>query len=223
MDDAIRHKQLNISSRFSPRVAGENDFLQTVINKVIAAKEVNHKGQGTYCSFYTLVYVKTLIARFSTWDCYNHGVKGHNITNTVVWYQKLYLCCVSSPARLILLFLLSIFLPLLSALQTICPFSSVSLTGTSLYFCAENCFRKSAPVPHSCRCCLPCAEGRNSPFLPLLLLALQLRSQQLASHQASRGFLPSEPTLMPLQEEAAPMIPLVSSGLPLAMYLPAKK
>ena len=46
MDDAIRHKQLNIS-RFSPRVAGENDFLQTVINKVITAKEVNHKGQGT--------------------------------------------------------------------------------------------------------------------------------------------------------------------------------
>ncbi|GCC22346.1 hypothetical protein chiPu_0000733 [Chiloscyllium punctatum] len=29
---------------FQP-VAGENDFLQTVINKVIAAKEVNHKGQ----------------------------------------------------------------------------------------------------------------------------------------------------------------------------------
>lgn len=50
MDDAIRHKQLNISSRFSPRVAGENDFLQTVINKVIAAKEVNHKGQGRYRS-----------------------------------------------------------------------------------------------------------------------------------------------------------------------------
>lgn len=45
LDDAIRHRQLNIS-RFSPRVAGENDFLQTVINKVIAAKEVNHKGQG---------------------------------------------------------------------------------------------------------------------------------------------------------------------------------
>uniref|UniRef100_A0A8C5AIS3 Dedicator of cytokinesis 1 n=1 Tax=Gadus morhua TaxID=8049 RepID=A0A8C5AIS3_GADMO len=29
-------------------VAGENDFLQTVINKVIAAKEVNHKGQGLW-------------------------------------------------------------------------------------------------------------------------------------------------------------------------------
>lgn len=50
LDDAIRHKPLNMSSRFSPRVAGENDFLQTVINKVIAAKEVNHKGQGTYSS-----------------------------------------------------------------------------------------------------------------------------------------------------------------------------
>ncbi|KAM8924612.1 dedicator of cytokinesis protein 1 [Pelodytes ibericus] len=48
LDDIIRHKQLNISSRFSPRVAGENDFLQTVINKVIAAKEVNHKGQGLW-------------------------------------------------------------------------------------------------------------------------------------------------------------------------------
>ncbi|KAJ8404831.1 hypothetical protein AAFF_G00332180 [Aldrovandia affinis] len=35
------------SSHFS-RVAGENDFLQTVINKVIAAKEVNHKGQGLW-------------------------------------------------------------------------------------------------------------------------------------------------------------------------------
>lgn len=45
LDDAIRHTQLNIS-RFSPRVAGESDFLQTVINKVITAKEVNHKGQG---------------------------------------------------------------------------------------------------------------------------------------------------------------------------------
>lgn len=46
LDDAIRHeRQLNIS-RFSPRVAGESDFLQTVINKVITAKEVNHKGQG---------------------------------------------------------------------------------------------------------------------------------------------------------------------------------
>ncbi|XP_050922084.1 LOW QUALITY PROTEIN: dedicator of cytokinesis protein 1 [Lates calcarifer] len=47
LDDAIRHKQLNIS-RFSPRVAGENDFLQTVINKVITAKEVNHKAQGLW-------------------------------------------------------------------------------------------------------------------------------------------------------------------------------
>uniref|UniRef100_A0AAR2JGN1 Dedicator of cytokinesis 1 n=1 Tax=Pygocentrus nattereri TaxID=42514 RepID=A0AAR2JGN1_PYGNA len=47
LDDAIRHRQLNIS-RFSPRVAGESDFLQSVINKVIAAKEVNHKGQGLW-------------------------------------------------------------------------------------------------------------------------------------------------------------------------------
>ncbi|XP_056671020.1 dedicator of cytokinesis protein 1-like [Monodelphis domestica] len=48
LDDVIGHKPLNLSSRFSPRVAGENDFLQTVINKVIAAKEVNHKGQGLW-------------------------------------------------------------------------------------------------------------------------------------------------------------------------------
>ncbi|XP_041426843.1 dedicator of cytokinesis protein 1 isoform X2 [Xenopus laevis] len=48
LDDSIRHKQLNISSRFSPRVAGESDFLQAVINKVIVAKEVNHKGQGLW-------------------------------------------------------------------------------------------------------------------------------------------------------------------------------
>lgn len=42
----MRHeRQLNIS-HFLPRVAGESDFLQTVINKVITAKEVNHKGQG---------------------------------------------------------------------------------------------------------------------------------------------------------------------------------
>uniref|UniRef100_A0A4W4HMK4 Dedicator of cytokinesis 1 n=1 Tax=Electrophorus electricus TaxID=8005 RepID=A0A4W4HMK4_ELEEL len=47
LDDAIRNRQLNIS-RFSPRVAGESDFLQSVINKVIAAKEVNHKGQGLW-------------------------------------------------------------------------------------------------------------------------------------------------------------------------------
>uniref|UniRef100_A0A8K9UJB8 Dedicator of cytokinesis 1 n=1 Tax=Oncorhynchus mykiss TaxID=8022 RepID=A0A8K9UJB8_ONCMY len=48
LDDAVlRHRQLNIS-RFSTRVAGESDFLQTVINKVIAAKEVNHKGQGLW-------------------------------------------------------------------------------------------------------------------------------------------------------------------------------
>ncbi|XP_068610915.1 dedicator of cytokinesis protein 1 [Brachionichthys hirsutus] len=47
LDDAVRHKQLNVS-RFSPRVAGESDFLQTVINKVITAKEVNHKGQGLW-------------------------------------------------------------------------------------------------------------------------------------------------------------------------------
>lgn len=62
LDNAIRHKQLNISSRFSPRVAGENDFLQTVINKVIAAKEVNHKGQGRYYDSFTLLVWQANIA-----------------------------------------------------------------------------------------------------------------------------------------------------------------
>lgn len=57
LDDAIRHKPLNMSSRFSPRVAGENDFLQTVINKVIAAKEVNHKGQGMYIIVQFFIYI----------------------------------------------------------------------------------------------------------------------------------------------------------------------
>lgn len=80
LDDAIRHRQLNIS-RFSPRVAGENDFLQSVINKVISAKEVNHKGQGkthlqhkqSYIQLtYTLVPhtkrgFRHLIERFISW------------------------------------------------------------------------------------------------------------------------------------------------------------
>uniref|UniRef100_A0A671YPQ2 Dedicator of cytokinesis 1 n=1 Tax=Sparus aurata TaxID=8175 RepID=A0A671YPQ2_SPAAU len=61
LDDAIRHKQLNIS-RFSPRVAGENDFLQTVINKVITAKEVNHKGQVNGAK-YPLMPPKTVKVR----------------------------------------------------------------------------------------------------------------------------------------------------------------
>ncbi|XP_060697957.1 dedicator of cytokinesis protein 1 isoform X2 [Hemiscyllium ocellatum] len=39
---------------FQP-VAGENDFLQTVINKVIAAKEVNHKGQGLWVTMKLLL------------------------------------------------------------------------------------------------------------------------------------------------------------------------
>uniref|UniRef100_A0A8C9LCK8 Dedicator of cytokinesis 1 n=1 Tax=Pavo cristatus TaxID=9049 RepID=A0A8C9LCK8_PAVCR len=52
---------------FQP-VAGENDFLQTVINKVIAAKEVNHKGQGTLSL--TLMFCKEprLVLKMSRWD-----------------------------------------------------------------------------------------------------------------------------------------------------------
>ncbi|XP_069755779.1 dedicator of cytokinesis protein 1 isoform X5 [Narcine bancroftii] len=39
---------------FQP-VAGESDFLQTVINKVIAAKEINHKGQGLWATMKLLL------------------------------------------------------------------------------------------------------------------------------------------------------------------------
>lgn len=70
LDDAIRHKQLNIS-RFSPRVAGENDFLQTVINKVITAKEVNHKGQGTVQGSDTRTKEGTQGSRYCT--CFLHA------------------------------------------------------------------------------------------------------------------------------------------------------
>lgn len=104
LDDAIRHKQLNISSRFSPRVAGENDFLQTVINKVIAAKEVNHKGQGRYCSFWA--------PRFAS----SHG--GFDF-----WDQKLFgWFCVSFPhsSGLSLLFPLSHNFPLPSVDSACC-------------------------------------------------------------------------------------------------------
>lgn len=66
LDDAIRHKPLNMSSRFSPRVAGENDFLQTVINKVIAAKEVNHKGQGMY----SIVLLLQMFTYYMNLGCY---------------------------------------------------------------------------------------------------------------------------------------------------------
>lgn len=119
-------------------------------------------------------------------------------------------------------------LPLLSALQTLCPFSSESLAGTSLCFCAENCFRKSALVPQSCRChLLVLKEGIILSFPPFSLLCSCVRSSWLPIQQR-RGFLPSDPTPLPLQEEAAPVIPLVSSGLPLlctilTVYLPATK
>lgn len=42
-------------------MAGENDFLQTVINKVIAAKEVNHKGQGRYFALLYTVSIRNVI------------------------------------------------------------------------------------------------------------------------------------------------------------------
>lgn len=126
LDDAIRHKQLNISSRFSPRVAGENDFLQTVINKVIAAKEVNHKGQGTYCSLSMLVYVKLLIASSAAWDYYKFGIR------SVFFGTRKYLHC-SPSFRLILLFLPCAFCPSVSIPQTQSFLCSVHHSDTSVF------------------------------------------------------------------------------------------
>lgn len=77
LDDAIRHKQLNISSRFSSRVAGENDFLQTVINKVITAKEINHKGQGKLQNNNIMLLLKCLPLK------HNNG------------FQQLYKYCIN--------------------------------------------------------------------------------------------------------------------------------
>lgn len=78
LDDAIRHRQLNIS-RFSPRVAGENDFLQSVINKVISAKEVNHKGQGkTHLQYTRSLY--NLRAHTHSFLYTNHGFR-----HLIIW------------------------------------------------------------------------------------------------------------------------------------------
>lgn len=39
-----------MSPLITSQVIGENEPLTSVLNKVIAAKEVNHKGQGTVCA-----------------------------------------------------------------------------------------------------------------------------------------------------------------------------
>lgn len=131
LDDAIRHKQLNISSRFSPRVAGENDFLQTVINKVIAAKEVNHKGQGTYCSLSMLVYVKLLIASSAAWDYYKFGIRSG------FFGTRKYICTVPLPSGS---FSYSCPVPFAPQCQShrLRAFSAVSITRTPLCFWARK-------------------------------------------------------------------------------------
>lgn len=47
METYIRQRQLIMSPLITSHVIGENEPLTSVFNKVIAAKEVNHKGQGT--------------------------------------------------------------------------------------------------------------------------------------------------------------------------------
>ncbi|XP_048450005.1 dedicator of cytokinesis protein 5-like, partial [Rhincodon typus] len=50
METYIRQRQLIMSPLLTSRVIGENEALPSVFNKVIAAKEVNHKGQGLWVS-----------------------------------------------------------------------------------------------------------------------------------------------------------------------------
>uniref|UniRef100_H3BAQ7 Dedicator of cytokinesis 5 n=1 Tax=Latimeria chalumnae TaxID=7897 RepID=H3BAQ7_LATCH len=50
METYIRQRQLIMSPLMTSRVIGENEPLTSVFNKVIAAKEVNHKGQGLWVS-----------------------------------------------------------------------------------------------------------------------------------------------------------------------------
>ncbi|XP_053072388.1 dedicator of cytokinesis protein 5 isoform X4 [Acinonyx jubatus] len=50
METYIRQRQLIMSPLITSHVIGENEPLTSVLNKVIAAKEVNHKGQGLWIS-----------------------------------------------------------------------------------------------------------------------------------------------------------------------------
>ncbi|XP_053574091.1 dedicator of cytokinesis protein 5 [Bombina bombina] len=50
METYIRQRQLIMSPLLTSRAIAENEPLTTVYNKVIAAKEVNHKGQGLWIS-----------------------------------------------------------------------------------------------------------------------------------------------------------------------------
>lgn len=46
METSIRQRQLIMSPLMPSHGIGENEPLTAIFNKVIAAKEVNHKGQG---------------------------------------------------------------------------------------------------------------------------------------------------------------------------------
>ncbi|XP_066208030.1 dedicator of cytokinesis protein 5 isoform X1 [Saccopteryx leptura] len=50
METYIRQRQLIMSPLITSHVIGENEPLTSVLNKVIAGKEVNHKGQGLWVS-----------------------------------------------------------------------------------------------------------------------------------------------------------------------------
>ncbi|XP_059499832.1 dedicator of cytokinesis protein 5-like isoform X3 [Stegostoma tigrinum] len=50
METYIRQRQLIMSPLLTSRAIGENEALPSVFNKIIAAKEVNHKGQGLWVS-----------------------------------------------------------------------------------------------------------------------------------------------------------------------------
>nr|XP_020021267.1 dedicator of cytokinesis protein 5 [Castor canadensis] len=50
METYIRQRQLIMSPLITSNVIGENEPLTSVLNKVIAAKDVNHKGQGLWVS-----------------------------------------------------------------------------------------------------------------------------------------------------------------------------
>ena len=48
METYIRQRQLIMSPLIPSKIIGENEPLTAVFNKVIANREVNHKGQGKH-------------------------------------------------------------------------------------------------------------------------------------------------------------------------------
>lgn len=58
METYIRQRQLIMAPLITSHVIGENEPLTSVFNKVIAGKEVNHKGQGTQKKWKCVVVFK---------------------------------------------------------------------------------------------------------------------------------------------------------------------